>query len=172
MKAREKIMKIRTTLILSILSSALILAPPLNAKKHGGGDADEHRRKGVEFADAKQFDRAVEEFSKAIEAAPDNPEAYRDRGTAYRAAGRAAAAANDGPSAAQRWSASVADFSKMIELSPKSAVGYLERAQTELAQINYDGAINDINEVLELKGDEALAYKFRGFAYIGSKQWD
>src|SRR5438067_441658 len=142
-------MKTRTFLILSILSSALILSPAVNAKKRGGGDGDEHRRKALQFVDAKQFDKAVEEFNKEVEAAPDNPEAYRDRGTAYRAAGRIAAAAGDGPASAARLNSSFTDFSKMIELSPKSGSGYLERAQTELAQINYDGAINDLNKALE-----------------------
>src|SRR5437868_1447626 len=161
-------MKIRTTLVLSILSSALIIGTPsVNAKKHGGGggDADEHRRKALQFIDAKQFDKAIEEFNKEVESAPDNPEAYRDRGTAYRAAGRIAAAAGDGPASSARYNSSVADFSKMIEIAPKSATGYIERAQTELSQINYDGAINDLTKALELKGDEALIYKFRGFAY-------
>ena len=51
------------------------------------------------------------------------------------------------------------EVSKMIELEPKSASGYIERGQTELAQINYDAAVNDLNKALELKGDEALVYK-------------
>src|SRR5689334_10654255 len=66
------------------------VGPAAQAKRRGGGgggEGDDHHRKGVEFADAKQFDKAIEEFSKGIEAAPDNPEAYHDRGTAYRAAG-------------------------------------------------------------------------------------
>ena len=37
---------------------------------------------------------------------------------------------------------------------------------------DYDGAINDLTKALELKGDEALIYKFRGFAFVGLKQWD
>ena len=44
----------------------------------------------------------------------------------------------------------------MIELSQKSPLGYFERAQTEIAQIEYDAAINDLNKALELKGDEGL----------------
>src|SRR2546421_1211158 len=91
---REKNMKTRTILILSILSSGLILAGPIaHAKKHGGdgGEADDHRRKALQFVDAKQFDKAIEEFNKEVQAAPGEPEAYRDRGNAYRAAGRAAA---------------------------------------------------------------------------------
>ena len=90
-------MKIRTTLILSILLSALFFgAPVASAKKRGGGgDTEGHRRKGVELIDAKQFDQAIAEFTKEVEAAPGEPAAYRDRGTAYRAAARAAELAGD-----------------------------------------------------------------------------
>ena len=85
-------MKIRITLISSILLSGLFLAAPVaSAKKRGGdGDSESRHRKGVELIDAKQFDQAIAEFNKEVEAAPGEPEAYRDRGTAYRAAGRAA----------------------------------------------------------------------------------
>src|SRR4029434_4568052 len=112
-------MKIRTTLILSILLSALVLLPAVNAKKRGGGrgEAEDHRRKALQFIDAKQFDKAVEEFTKEVEAAPDNPEAYRDRGTAYRAAGRAAIAANGGAAAAERFKPSVGEIYTKIRIA-------------------------------------------------------
>jgi len=68
----EENMKIRITLISSILLSALFLAAPVaSAKKRGGGgDTESHRRKGVELIDAKQFDQAIQEFNKEVEAAP------------------------------------------------------------------------------------------------------
>src|ERR1700736_5504379 len=109
-------MKTRTALTLSILLAGMVFAPPGYAKRRGGGDADEHRRKALEFVDQKQFDKAIEEFNKEVEAAPDNPDAYRDRGTAYRGAGRVAAAAGDGPASAARFNSSVTDFTKIIEL--------------------------------------------------------
>src|SRR5438477_334035 len=104
--------------------------------------------------------------------APGEPGADRDRGTAYRVAARVAVAAGDGPASAAKFSAAVADFSKEIELAPKDPIGYMERGQTELGQIQFDAAIADLNKALELKGDEALCYKFRGFAYAGLRQWD
>src|SRR5690242_12922282 len=96
----------KTTLTLSILlTGALLTAPEVYAKRHGGGggEADAHRRKGVELIDAKQYAQAIEEFNKEVQAAPDEPGAYRDRGTAYRAAGRAAEAAGDGATSAMRY---------------------------------------------------------------------
>ena len=52
-------MKIRTSLISSILLSALFFAAPVaSAKKRGGdgGDTEGHRRKGVELMHAKLHD--------------------------------------------------------------------------------------------------------------------
>src|SRR5437899_11864551 len=126
-------MKIRTTFTLSILLSALCFAGrgADGKKRGGGGDADAHRRKGIELFDAKQFAEAIQEFDKAVQAAPGDPTAYRDRGTAYRAAGRAAEAAGDGGAAGARYSSALADFSKEIELAPKEPAGYVESAQTD-----------------------------------------
>ena len=59
-------MKIRTLLISSILLSALFIAAPISSsKKHGGGDSDGHRRKGIELFVATQFAEAIQEFGKA-----------------------------------------------------------------------------------------------------------
>src|SRR6059058_3284497 len=161
-------MKTRMPLILSIWLLGLVLAAPVVvAKKRGGGDADEHRRKALQFVDAKQFAEAIEEFNKEVEAAPGEPGAYRDRGTAYRGAARAAEVAGDGGAAGARYSSAIADFSKEIELAPKDAAGYMERAQTEDLARQYDAALADANKALELKPDDALALKFRGFAYVG-----
>ena len=64
-------MKIRTTLTLGILLAMVFATPGVYAKRRGGGgDADEHRRKALEFVDQKQFDKAIEEFNKEVEAAP------------------------------------------------------------------------------------------------------
>src|SRR3989440_9588349 len=129
----EENMKIRITLISSIVLSALFLAAPVaSAKKHGGGgDTESHRRKGVELIDAKQFDQAIAEFNREVEAAPGEPEAYRDRGTAYRAAARAAELAGDQAGASAKYSSAGTDFLKKIELAPQKAARYIQRAQNQ-----------------------------------------
>src|SRR2546428_7436317 len=111
-------MKIRTTLTLSILLSALFFAAPVaSAKKRGGGDSDAHRMKGIELASAKQFDQAIAEFNKAVEGAPDDPRCYHDRGTAYRAAGRAAELAGHPAVAAAKYTSAITDVTKAMHLA-------------------------------------------------------
>src|SRR5205823_12516318 len=97
-------MKIRTTLTLSILLSALFFASPVaSAKKRGGGDSDAHRMKGIELANAKQFDQAIAEYNKAVEGAQHDPRCYHDRRTAYRAAARAAALTGHHPGGSAKY---------------------------------------------------------------------
>src|SRR4029077_20819808 len=125
-------MKTRTTLTLSILlAAAFVAAPGVYAKRRSGGDSDEHRKKGIELFDQKNYAGAIDEFNKAVQASPGDGGASRYRGTPYRAAARAEEAAADGPAAAARYDSALADFSKMIELAPKDPTGYIERAQTE-----------------------------------------
>src|SRR5260370_17751355 len=107
-------MKIQNLPILSILLAGLLVAPVAQAKSRGGGGADAHRMKGIELANAKQFDQALAEFNKAVQMAPDDPKCYHDRGTAYRAAARAAETAGDAGGAAMQYNTTGTNFYKEI----------------------------------------------------------
>jgi Tfp pilus assembly protein PilF len=48
-------------------------------------DPGGHTNRGVEYARAKQYDKAIEEFSKAIEAQPKDPKNYVNRAQVYQA---------------------------------------------------------------------------------------
>src|SRR5438270_3423209 len=165
-------MKIQNSSILSVLFVGLLVIPVAQGKSRGGGgeSGGDHARRGEELVNQKQYDAAIAEFTKEVQANPGDPRAYDRRGTAYRAAARVAAAAGDGAGASMRFVSAITDFSKEIELAPKSFIGYLERGQTELAQQQFDTALADLNKAVELKPDEALAYKFRGFAENGLNQ--
>src|ERR1700694_3258392 len=164
-------MKIQNSSTLSILFVGLLFMLVSHSKSRGGGGED-HANRGEELINQKQYDAAIAEFNKEVEANPGDPRAYDHRGTAYRAAGRAAAAAGDGAGACLKFVSSIADFSKEIDLAPKSFIGHMERGQTELAQQQYETALADLNKAIELKPDEPISYKFRGFAEIGMNQWD
>ena len=43
---------------------------------------------------------------------------------------------------------------------------------TAVMQNQFDAALPDFDKAIELKPDDAFAYKFRGFAEIGLNQWD
>src|SRR5947209_17503690 len=104
-------------IILMVSAFALTSSPSgFAAKGDSGGAAAGHKAKGIELAQARQYDAAIAEFSAAIAANPKDSGAYHDRGTAYRAA--------------QKFPEAIADFTKEIEVAPTDPAGYLERGQT------------------------------------------
>ena len=114
--SNKQTLTIATALFLS-LAAVQIAA----AKKPAEGGGGNHMQRGIELAQQKHFDAAVEEFGKAIQANPNDSRGYANRGTASRQAARAALAAGDQEGASTRYQAALADFSKLIELAPKDA---------------------------------------------------
>src|SRR4029453_3579135 len=165
----KQIITIATAALLCLAGSHVSLAKP-PAKSAGG--AANHMQRGIDLAQQKNYQGAIDEFTKAIEASPKDARGYANRGTAYRQAAQAAQAAGDASGAATRYSSALADFSKAIEVAPKDEVAYRERGMTAVMQNQFDTAVPDFDKAIELKPDDAYAYKFRGFAEIGLNQWD
>jgi tetratricopeptide (TPR) repeat protein len=168
-------MKITNSSTFLTLFTLVVLVMPItkaHAKSRGGGEADAHKKKGIELMDARHFDAAAEEFGKAIAADPKDPRLYHNRAIAYFSGGQAAEANQDTAGAQTRYTSAINDFSKEIELAPKEEGGYVGRGQAEVLLHQNDAAIGDLNKALELKPDDPLAFKFRGFADIGNAQWD
>src|SRR5689334_23077872 len=86
--------------LLRFAGSHVCLGKP--AKQTGG--AASHMQRGIELAQQKNFQGAIDEFTKAIEANPKDARGYANRGTAYRQAAQAAQAAGDAGAAATRFS--------------------------------------------------------------------
>jgi tetratricopeptide (TPR) repeat protein len=156
---------IATAWLLCFAASHVCLGKP-------AAGAASHMQKGIELAEQKNYDGAVEEFTKAIQANPKDARGYTNRGTAYRQAAQIAAANGDSAGAATRYASALTDFSKAIEVAPKDEVAYRERGMTAVMQNQFDAALADFNKAIELKPDDAYSYKFRGFAEVGLNQWD
>ncbi len=169
-------MKITNSSTLSTFSTVIILAASISGghakSRGGGGEADAHKKKGIELMDARHFDAAAEEFGKAIAADPKDSRLYHNRAIAYFSGGQAADAANDPTGAQPRYTSAINDFSKEIELAPKEEAGYLGRGQAESMLHQYDAAIDDLSKAIAINPDDAVALKFRGSAEIGIAQWD
>lgn len=59
----------------------------------------------------------------------------------------------------------LADYSKVIELNPKSANSYLSRGLSYYYKESYNQAISDYNKGIELAPNESMAYFNRGDSY-------
>jgi len=66
----------------------------------------------------------------------------------------------------------IADYSRLIQLSPNTASAYANRGFAHLKQKNYAKAISDLNQAILLDPRLADAYHDRGQAYILNKPHD
>ena len=66
----------------------------------------------------------------------------------------------------------IADYTKAIELDPKSAEAYKDRGISYLSDGNIDEAIRDYTKAIELDPESAEAYKNRAIAYLGKSDFD
>src|SRR5438094_10488710 len=136
-----------TVAVVSILCCAAVQVDGAKPAKGGGGN---HIQRGIQLAQEKHFDAAADEFGKAIKDNPNDARGYANRGTAYRQGARTALAAGDQEGASTRYQSALADFSKYVELAPKDASAYVERAATEIELKQYDAAATDRSKALEL----------------------
>src|SRR5215467_1430406 len=95
---------VTTALLLCFAGSHVCLAKP--AAKSAAGAAN-HMQRGIELAQQKNFQGAIDEFTKAIQANPKDARGYTNRGTAFRQAAQAAQAAGDSAGAATRYTSAL-----------------------------------------------------------------
>jgi tetratricopeptide (TPR) repeat protein len=129
-----------------------VTPPPSQGKSnflHASVEA--YVRRGIEYGDKNQFDRAIAEFNEAIQLDPKNARALYNRGTAYRLM-------ND-------YDRAIADYNEAIRLDPKYAYAFAERATVYAENEDYDRAIADYNEAIRLDPKYALAFNNRGTVY-------
>ena len=104
--------------------------------------------KGLAFARAGDWDRAILEYDRAIKLDPFGAEAYNHRGSAYFFKGDKQKA--------------IADYTQAIQLDPKHAVALTNRGKVRRAMGDHKGAIADLTKAIEIEPCSAAAYKSRG----------
>jgi tetratricopeptide (TPR) repeat protein len=66
----------------------------------------------------------------------------------------------------------MADYTKAIEIDPRSAKAYFTRGAEYTNQAKYDEAISDFNRAIDLDPNDAAAIRYRGLAFFVSGQND
>jgi PQQ-dependent catabolism-associated CXXCW motif protein len=128
-------------------------------------------KRGVDYADKKQYDNAINDFTKAISLAPNNADAYDQRA-------QAAARKED-------YVQAIADFTKAVVLdptkstkvqailrSPQYASAYNTRGLAHYNNQDYDLAISAYDQAIKLAPNSAIYHDNRGDAYYGKKDYD
>lgn len=170
-------LRIRT--MFSILAMLLLLSGTVAAQTK-----DDHKRQGVIYAKAGQYDKAIEEFSEAIRLDRNDSDSYFARGLAYSAKNQFDKSVEDytkaialNPMNAEAFmqrgfdwpvnqpDRAIEDFSKVIALNPNNEVAYFNRGGRLLSKSQFDGAIEDFNKAISLDSSFAEAFNARAMAY-------
>ncbi len=157
-------------------------------KPSGGADeaALPYLNKGVAQFSTGDMNGAIESFTRAIELSRANPVFYYNRANAYYYKPDFNAALTDVSKAlelkiTQRAEAftlraairarlgdydeAIADCNAALEINPKYALAYNNRANDKLQKRDYEGALTDANKALSLDPNLALGYYTRGLIH-------
>jgi len=71
-----------------------------------------------------------------------------------------------------KWNEAVAEYTKAIEIAPKLAEAYNNRASAYTENGDYAKAIADCNKVIEMDPESVVAYYNRSIAYLYNRQYE
>jgi tetratricopeptide (TPR) repeat protein len=121
-------------------------------------DAQEYMKRGIEFFNQDDFDRAIADFTEAFRLDPELVGAKNNLCTTYYNRGVASFRKGDIDRA-------IADLTEAVALNPNDVTAYGARGTIRKEMGDYDGVINDFTKVIQLAPSVA-AYFFRGNAYL------
>ena len=114
-------------------------------------DARTYYRRGNQFYEKNDFEKAIENYNMAIILNPYFSEAYFNRGLSYYQI--------------KNFDKSISDYTKSSELDPRNPVIYNNRGDTYYSKQDFEAAIVDYNKALNLNPKYMKAYYNRGLAY-------
>jgi Flp pilus assembly protein TadD len=65
-----------------------------------------------------------------------------------------------------RYDEAISEYTKAIELNPKSEAAYLNRGKDYMGKLQFDMAIDDFSKAIEINPNDEASYLKRGIAYI------
>lgn len=132
-----------------------------DAKYRLGNSKADH---GDDAAAEKYFQDAIEDYSESIKLNPEHTYAYNNRGWTWYLLGQLKTKQKDIEKATNLFQAAIADSNESIHLKQDNPTpsNYHTRAVTKAALHDYDGAIEDFDEAIQIKPDNALYYHERG----------
>jgi tetratricopeptide (TPR) repeat protein len=112
----------------------------------------EYLSQGHDYAEAGDFNKALEAYTEAIELKSDGTDGYVGRGACNAHLGN--------------YQLAEKDFDMAIQLNPGNYQAYWARALLHTTLRNFDKAVDDYSRVIDLNQDfAAMAYANRGWVY-------
>ena len=139
----------KTTLIIASLI-VMILASCAPATQ-AVDEFTKNYQEGLQFYEAREFDKAIGSLSTAINLNPRSTAAYLLRGKSYRSV--------------YEYERSLQDTEKVMELDPRNREAHVLRGLVFFNTDRYEEAIAEYSTALELSGEDKLPLYYRAQAY-------
>lgn len=133
--------------------AALITAGRLDAHNL----ANAYNNRGIAYAEAKDYDKAIADFSEAIRLNPVLALAYANRGGALGCTGA--------------YDPAIVDCNEAIRIDPENANAFNNRGLAWAGKQEFDRAIADYDAAVQLEPGFAAAFSNRGLAYMRKRDY-
>ncbi len=157
-------------------------------------DWEAYRQRGLCYGHCGEVDKAIADQTKAIELAPDDPQAYCHRADLYRLRDDLDRAFTDYTAAIdrtkdrslaggayrgrgmialhwQKYNQAIQDLTRALEYDPADSTAQRARCLAYLRNGEWTNALLDAEELIQHNTDDHVAYKLRGQAYMGLKDY-
>ena len=114
-------------------------SPAVNPK-----DAAGYNKRGIAWAEKRDFDRAIADYNEALLLNPQYAFAYYNRGNAWRNK--------------RDFDRAIADYGEALRINPQYAFAYYHRGNAWIDKGDYSRAIADYNEALRLNPQSATVH--------------
>jgi tetratricopeptide (TPR) repeat protein len=144
------------------------LAACTQAIRENPQDGQAYNIRGLHYYARGELDLALADYNRRVELEPANAEAHSRRGLIYEALAAREVAAERPTlaatlAAAKRLERALADYNRAIELDPKYATAYINRADVYKKNGERERALADYGKAIELAPKNAFAYGHRGY---------
>ena len=137
--------------------------------------ADTYARRGSAFTRKMEFERGMADYNHAIQLDPRCASAYASRAILYNMKGendKARADLNQAVALNPQFAGIYEDWEKMHAQIANPAAAAISRGEAYLNHQNYEKAIAEFSQAIQLKPDSAEVYEKRGIAYSEKGEYE
>jgi tetratricopeptide (TPR) repeat protein len=144
--------------VANLARSPVVLSAVAMVAKKVMATAAQYYRRGYEFYEKKQFQKAIADYNEALRLDPQDVDVYNDRGRVW--------------FDLKDYDKALADYNEALRLDPKYVHAWNNRGRVWFAKKDYDQALADYNESIRLDRRYFHAYNNRGNVFLARGEYD